>query len=284
MKPDVSKHKIKVYYSLFQHKSALNLKIFLSLQKNKATDMNTTPLISIITITFNAEKHILPTLESVAQQKCTNYEHIIVDGASSDRTVALARTFKGVRIMSEPDGGLYDAMNKGIALARGKYLLFLNAGDTFHNDLVLGAYAERAEKDDDIIYGDTVIVDKARHIIGKRHLTAPPALTFDSFAKGMLICHQAFMVRKDIAPQYDLQYRFSADYDWTVKCIAKSDPRRCTNLGLITIDYLSDGLTDKNKLKSLRERFRIMTHHYGTARTCANHVGFVLRALHRKLF
>ncbi len=260
------------------------MKIFLSLQKNKATDMNTTPLISIITITYNAEKHILPTLESVAQQKYTGYEHIVVDGASSDRTVALARTFKGVRIMSEPDGGLYDAMNKGIALARGKYLLFLNAGDTFHNDLVLGAYAGRAEKDDDIIYGDTVIVDSARHIIGKRHLTAPSALTFDSFAKGMLICHQAFMVRKDIAPQYDLQYRFSADYDWTVKCIANADPRKCTNLGIVAIDYLSDGLTDKNKLKSLRERFRIMSHHYGAARTCANHVGFVIRALRRKLF
>jgi len=243
-----------------------------------------TPLISIITITYNAEKHILPTLESVARQRYRNYEHIIVDGASSDNTVALARTFKGVRIMSEPDSGLYDAMNKGIGLARGQYLLFLNAGDTFHNEDVLGAYAVRAEMGDDIIYGDTVIVNQARHIIGKRHLTAPQTLTFESFAKGMLICHQAFMVRKDIAPMYDLSYRFSADYDWTVRCIINSDPRKRTNLGLIAIDYLSDGLTDKNKMKSLRERFRIMTHHYGMARTCANHVGFMFRALGRKIF
>lgn len=245
--------------------------------------MQPTPLISIITITYNAENQILPTLDSVAAQDFRNYEHIIVDGASTDRTVALARSYDGVRIMSERDEGLYDAMNKGIGLSRGRYLLFLNAGDSFHNTSVLRAYAERAMKDDDIIFGDTVIVDSARHITGKRHLTAPQTLTFDSFAKGMLICHQAFMVRKEIAPEYDLQYRFSADYDWTVKCIRNSDPRRRTNLGIIAIDYLKDGLTDRNKLKSLRERFRIMSRHYGTLRTCLNHAGFVARAIGRKL-
>lgn len=244
--------------------------------------MQNTPLISIITITFNAEKHIDITLDSVARQSFRDYEHIVVDGASNDRTVAIARSYEGVRIMSERDQGLYDAMNKGIALARGRYLLFLNAGDTFHNKHVLQAYAVRAAKDDDIIFADTVIVDTARHIIGKRHLTAPQTLTFNSFAKGMLICHQAFMVRKEIAPEYDMKYRFSADYDWTVKCIANSDPRRCTNLGIIAIDYLKDGLTDKNKFKSLRERFRIMSKYYGTGRTLANHMGFIFRALARR--
>lgn len=245
--------------------------------------MQNTPLISIITITFNAEQHIGVTLDSVVQQTFRDYEHIIVDGASKDRTVAIARTYEGVRIMSEHDEGLYDAMNKGITLARGRYLLFLNAGDTFHNKHVLQAYAERAAMKDDIIFADTVIVDASRHIIGKRHLTAPQTLTLGSFSKGMLICHQAFMVRKDIAPAYDVQYRFSADYDWTVKCIGNSDPRRCTNLGIIAIDYLKDGMTDKNKFRSLRERFRIMSKHYGTGRTIANHMGFVFRAIARKL-
>lgn len=244
--------------------------------------MDTTPLISIITITFNAETSILPTLESVCHQDFRNYEHIIVDGASTDNTLSVARQYPDLRILSERDNGLYDAMNKGIGMSRGEYLLFLNAGDTFHSDKVLAAYADRARKGDDIIYGDTVIVDSARHIIGPRHLTAPRTLTFDSFAKGMLICHQAFMVRKELAPLYDLQYRFSADYDWTVKCIRNANPDRCTNLGLIAIDYLSDGLTDKNKLKSLRERYKIMTTHYGTARTVANHVCFIFRAIARK--
>lgn len=244
--------------------------------------MNSTPLISIITITYNAQEHIAATMESVFRQSFRNYEHIIVDGASTDDTVAIARRYAGVRIMSEPDKGLYDAMNKGLELARGRYVLFLNAGDTFHNDNVLAAYAERARKGDHIIYGDTVIVDKARHIIGRRHLSAPASLTFDSFAKGMLICHQAFMVLRELAPKYDMDYRFSADYDWTVKCIRNADPRRCTNLEIIAIDYLHDGLTDRNKLASLRERFRIMARHYGAMRTMINHIGFIFRAIRRK--
>ena len=244
--------------------------------------MSQTPLISIITITYNAEKEIEPTLISVASQTCHDFEHILIDGASSDNTLQIARRFKDVRILSERDNGLYDAMNKGMKFARGKYLLYLNAGDTFHSTEVLKYYAERARTGDDIIYGDTVIVDRNRHIIGKRHLTAPATLTLKSFSKGMLICHQAFMVRREIAPEYDLQYRFSADYDWTVKCIRNADPEKCTNLDMIAIDYLNDGLTDNNKLTSLRERYRIMSRHYGAGRTLLNHIGFVFRALRRR--
>jgi hypothetical protein len=174
-------------------------------------------------------------------------------------------------------------MNKGLRMSRGKYLLFLNAGDAFHKGDTLEEYARAARGNADIIYGDTVIVDAERHIIGQRHLSAPAELTKESFSHGMLICHQAFMVRRDIAPDYDLQYRFSADYDWTVKCIEASDPHRNVNLNKITIDYLSDGMTDHNKLKSLRERYHIMAKHYGSLTTFAHHIGFIFRALRRRL-
>lgn len=223
------------------------------------------------------------TVESINSQSFRDFEHIVVDGASKDNTLEIARRNPDARILSEPDGGLYDAMNKGLGLARGKYVLFLNAGDSFHSADTLAQYALRAKAGDDIIYGDTVIVDSERHIICKRHLTAPVTLTRDSFSKGMLICHQAFMVRRELAPLYDLQYRFSADYDWTVKCIDNADPGRCTNLNIIAIDYLSDGMTDKNKLASLKERYRIMSRHYGSIRTLFNHIGFIFRAISRKL-
>lgn len=244
--------------------------------------MEESPLISVITITFNAQDTIGATLESIHSQLFKDYEHIIIDGASSDDTITLARKFSNVRILSERDQGLYYAMNKGLDMARGKYLLFLNSGDTFHNSDTLGAYADRARRGDDIIYGDTVIVDNDRHIIGRRHLTAPPTLTFESFAKGMLVCHQAFMVKRELAPKYDVRYRYSSDYDWTVRCIKNADPRNCTNLQLITIDYLSDGLTDKNKFKSLRERYRIMSQHYGGVSTFFRHIEFIFRALRRR--
>lgn len=233
------------------------------------------PLISVVTITYNAADTIGVTMASVAAQSCRDYEHVVIDGASRDATLEIARGYAGVRILSEPDRGLYDAMNKGLRMARGKYVLFLNSGDTFHSPETLEAYARRARLGDDIIYGDTVIVDSERRVLGPRHYSVPERLTAGSFAKGMLICHQAFMVRKGIAPDYDLSYRFSADYDWTIRCIKNADESRCTNLGTVTIDYLSDGLTDRNKLKSLRERYRVMARHYGHLRALRRHAALV---------
>lgn len=247
--------------------------------------MQATPLISIITITYNAADEIVPTLKSVAQQDFKDFEHIIVDGNSSDNTLKLVNKWKtpNIRILSEPDKGLYDAMNKGLNMAKGKYVVFLNAGDTFHSPSTLSLYAEEAAKDKDIIYGDTIIVDADRNFLSPRHLNVPDTLTFKSFSKGMLICHQAFMVKKELAPKYDLDYRFSADYDWCVECIKKSSPFNCINLKTVTIDYLHAGLTDQNKMKSLRERFHIMVRHYGLMPTVFNHVSFLFRALSRKI-
>lgn len=243
------------------------------------------PLISIITITYNAAGSLTPTMRSVREQTFQDFEHLIIDGASNDNTLEIARSLggKSLRILSEPDKGLYDAMNKGLKMARGKYVLFLNAGDAFHSKEVLAAYGWEAEKGADIIYADTVIVDANRRVTGPRHLSAPALLSFQSFAKGMLVCHQAFMVRKAIAPTYDLQYSFSADYDWTVRCLKNTKPGKCINLNMVAIDYLSDGLTDKNRIKSLRERFNIMCCHYGTAHTIINHISFLFRAFMRKL-
>lgn len=246
--------------------------------------MKQRPLVSVITITFNAADTLPATMDSVAQQNFSDFEHIIIDGASTDDTIIVARRLgrEGLRIVSEPDNGLYDAMNKGLRMARGEYVLFLNSGDRFHSADTLAAYANAIrEKNPDIIYGDTDIVDAQGYRIGPRHLSAPDILTVESFSEGMLICHQAFMVRKKIAPLFDTDFRFSADYDWTIRCIKASRAGDRFNLHRVTIDYLADGLTDKNKKASLAERFRIMAHHYGTIKTIRRHLGFIPRAIRR---
>ncbi len=246
--------------------------------------MDGLPLISVITITYNAAETLPLTMESVAEQSFTDFEHIVVDGASTDDTIMIARKMgtPSLRIISEPDKGLYDAMNKGIKLAHGRYLLFLNSGDKFHASDTLQAYADAIErKGPDIIYGDTDIVDIEGKRIGPRHLSAPAILTVDSFSQGMLICHQAFMVRKDIAPLYDTDYRFSADYDWCIRCIKASRAGDRVNLRRVTIDYLADGMTDKNKKASLMERFKIMATHYGTMKAIGQHLSFIPRAIKR---
>ncbi len=244
-----------------------------------------TPLFSIITITYNAGDVLKPTMLSVSDQSFRDFEHIIVDGASTDDTVSIARRMGGdsLRIISEKDNGLYDAMNKGLAMARGKYVVFLNAGDTFAAPITLRLYSEAASKDPDIIYGDTLIVDADRKVKGPRHLAAPQELTFESFADGMLICHQAFVVRRNLAPKYDLSYRFSADYDWTIRCISHTIPQKCINLNTVVIHYLDDGMTEKNKRASLLERFDIMKKHYGVATAVRKHLSFIPRAVSRKL-
>ena len=245
--------------------------------------MSPSPLISVITVTYNAAPVIDKTMTSLLDQEYKDFEHLVIDGASVDDTLRKIERYglSQTRILSEPDKGLYDAMNKGLRHAKGKYVIFLNAGDAFHASDTLSLYASEAKKNRDIIYGDTVIVDGDGKYLGPRHLDTPQILTKKSFLNGMLICHQAFMVKKDLAPEYDLSYRFSADYDWCVKCISASQPANCTNLHEVTIDYLSDGLTDRNKWKSLRERFRIMSAHYGLFPTIINHLKFISRAIRR---
>lgn len=259
------------------------------------------PQISIITITYNAAPVIRPTLESLNAQTFRDFEHLVIDGASKDDTVSIVSEMCPDSIIrSEPDRGLYDAMNKGLRAAKGKYLLFLNAGDALHTPDTLRHYADAARLDGkntlnadenadsrqlyaDIIYGDTIVVDSGRNFVKPRHLSVPERLTFRSFANGMLVCHQAFMVRSDLAPEYDLQYRFSADYEWTLRCLKATDPDHNVNLHTVTIDYLSDGMTDKNHSASLKERFRIMCRYYGTIPTLLRHIRFLLRHLSNKM-
>ncbi len=242
------------------------------------------PLFSIITITYNASKELPATMRSVAEQTFTDFEHLIIDGASKDDTVGIAKKMAtpNMTIYSEPDKGLYDAMNKGLRKAKGKYLIFMNAGDAFHDKHVLMQMSQVVGDDTDIIYGDTNLVDACREFVAKRHLSVPEKLTFGSFRKGMLVCHQAFVVRRELAPEYDLRYRFSADYEWCLRCLKKTSYHRCKNLHRVIVDYLVDGLTDKNHKASLKERFAIMCQYFGYTSTILFHLSFIPRYIYRK--
>ena len=235
------------------------------------------PLFSIITITFNAATTLPPTLRSVKEQTFANYEYSVVDGASRDNTVALVEASQlPVRMVSEPDKGLYDAMNKGLKMAAGEYLIFLNAGDSFHAPDTLQRVAEAIGNNrPGVVYGETAIVDADRNFLMMRRLHAPEKLTWRSFANGMLVCHQAFIARRDIAPMYDLQYRYSADVDWCIRCMKQTNQLLNTHLTLI--DYLNEGETTRHHRASLKERFAVMCHHYGTIPTVLRHIGFALR-------
>lgn len=244
-----------------------------------------TPKFSVITVTYNAAAVLEDTIQSVILQTYHHVEYIIVDGASKDGTLAIVDRYRDriARVVSEPDKGLYDAMNKGIELATGDYLCFLNAGDSFHEDdtlqQIVHTLSAQAELPD-VLYGETELVDQEGHFIRMRRLSAPEVLTWRSFKQGMLVCHQAFFAKRSLVEPYDLQYRFSADFDWCIRVMKKA--RTLHNTHLTVIDYLEEGMTTQNRKASLRERFRIMVRHYGWISTVAHHAWFVVRAVWKK--
>lgn len=254
---------------------------------------------SIITCTYNAESVLQRTLDSVLEQTYSHVEHIIVDGASTDATLDRVEAYKQksdaedwcheVRVKSEPDRGLYDAMNKGIQRATGQYVLFLNAGDTFPSADTLELVAEsvgEGEEPPAVLYGDTDVVDDEGRFLRHRRLSPPRRLTWRSFMKGMLVCHQAFYARTDLAKAtpYDLHYRFSADVDWCIRIMRLARRRRLLmrNVGAVVVNFLDGGMTTTNHRASLKERFHVMAHHYGFVPTVIMHAWFVVRSLFKK--
>jgi len=234
---------------------------------------------SIITITYNASKCLEKTIRSVVRQSYSNIEYIIIDGNSSDKTIDIIKKYedKISYWISEPDKGLYDAMNKGLQVATGDYVWFLNAGDVLKNAEAVSELASIAMQDNspDILYGETDLIDFNGNVIGKRRLKTPDYLSWKSFKKGMLVSHQAFVAKRTISPLYDLQYRFSSDFDWCIKCMKQA--KTIVNSRLTLVDYLYEGLTTTNRNASLKERYTIMCKYYGTFVTTIYHIWFAIR-------
>ena len=258
---------------------------------------------TIVTITFNAEKIVQRTLDCILHQTYEGVEHLIVDGASNDTTLQLAEAYKTtsdqsgighkVIIKSEPDNGIYDAMNKGLTQASGDYVLFLNAGDTLPSNDTLEQIAHRCRLNEQptaelpaVLYGQTNIVDGEGHYLRPRRLQAPDRLTWRSFRHGMLVCHQAFYARTDIAKnlQYDTQYRYSADVDWCIRVMREGERMGLPlyNINMVVANYQEEGATTQHHRESLRERYRIMAHHYGQVSTFFMHCWFLVRSIFKR--
>ena len=255
---------------------------------------------TVITITFNAEKVVERTLKSVLNQTYEGVEHLIIDGASKDRTLEMAEAYKRqsdasdcghkVIIASEPDDGIYHAMNKGLTQASGDYIVYMNAGDFFPEDDTLEMIARNCHLNElpsselpAVLYGNTNIVDNEGRFLHPRRLQPPERLTWRSFRKGMLVCHQAFYARTDIAKnlQYDTQYKYSADVDWCIRVMHEGERMGLPlyNINMVVANYTEEGATTRHHRESLKERYRVMARHYGHISTFLMHCWFVVRQL-----
>lgn len=258
--------------------------------------------ITYVTITYNAAKVLQRTLDSVLQQDYPNIVHLIIDGASTDDTLKLvddyiarsnaAENGHRIQVTSEPDKGIYDAMNKGLRSLDGDYVCFLNAGDFLPSPDTVSKIAEAATNTHHqtpntqlpaVLYGDTDIVDGEGRFLHHRRLSPPENLSWKSFKQGMLVCHQAFYARTDfaIATPYDMQYRYSADVDWCIRVMKAAEKENIPllNLKMVVANYTQEGQTTLHHRESLCERYKVMEHHYGRIQTCLLHVWFVIRAL-----
>ena len=249
--------------------------------------------ITYVTITYNAAQVLQRTLDSVLQQDYPDIVHLIIDGASTDGTIQLIDDYvqrsnaadngHRVQVTSEPDHGIYDAMNKGLRSLDGDYVCFLNAGDFLPApDTVSKIVASVSQGDlPAVLYGDTDIVDGEGRFLHHRRLAPPENLTWKSFRQGMLVCHQAFYARTDfaIATPYDQRYRYSADVDWCIRIMKAADKENVPlhNLHMVVANYTQEGQTTLHHHESLIERFKVMGRHYGWLTTIMMHLWFIVR-------
>lgn len=229
------------------------------------------PTVSIVTIVYNGIDTLNKTIQSINNQTYQNIEYIIIDGNSNDGTVELLKKNNSSisKWISEPDNGLYDAMNKGIKMATGDYIWFINSGDEITNPDTLTSLFEH-HPISDIYYGDTIMIDSDGNEIGLRRLSPPEKLTWKDFRKGMLVSHQSFICSTQIAELYNLKYRFSADFEWCLLALKKA--KTICNTHMVLSKFLDGGLTKNNISAGLKERFKIMVEHFGLFSTLNSHI------------
>jgi glycosyltransferase involved in cell wall biosynthesis len=222
--------------------------------------MKVEPLITVVTVVYNGVCSIEETIINIIQQTYSSLEYIIIDGGSTDGTLAVIEKYRDriSVIKSEPDLGLYDAMNKAMGIASGDFLIFMNSGDTFTTPLVLSNFAEKITDRYAVYYGDAYFIDK-----GKNSKTNYSFLANKFSIVFHNICHQTVFYPKSVYQfeRYDMIYRLFADWEYNIRLMGKSvkfvhmnDYVACFELG---------GLSSKQDEIFLKNRGKIVRNYLG---------------------
>lgn len=206
--------------------------------------------ISVVTVCYNACEIVEKTILSVISQTYNQIEYIVIDGNSKDGTQDIIKRYQDKinYYISEPDRGIYDAMNKGIAAASGEYILFMNAGDTFYNENVLSDWTESIDNQNaDVYYGDVLY----NYPYGERYMKAMP---LKDIRWTMVFSHQSVMVASNILKKrlFNLSYKYAADYDCLLRCYMENKSFLYTPIP-ISIVEMDKGATASNFCASKKE-------------------------------
>jgi len=219
--------------------------------------------ISIITTTYNSEKTVAETLESVLEQDYTDYEHIIVDGASKDSTMKIVKEYEKryngkLKYISEPDKGLYDAMNKGLEMATGDIIGLLNSDDKYAKNYVLSKIASSIKNSDGIhanlLYMDPETMKKpVRKWITKS----------TNIRKGNITAHPTLYLKKEVYQEignYNLDYKIVADYDFMIRLL-KDNKYKLEYINEYLIHMRAGGVSSngiKGYVNNLKEAYKVL--------------------------
>ena len=215
--------------------------------------------ISIITISFNSENFISETFKSVKNQSYNQYEYLLIDGGSNDRTLTIAKEQDHIsKIVSEPDNGIYDAINKGIKNSTGEIIGFLNSDDTFYDENSLKHIADAFDKDTDCVFGDLIYTDKNEKV---RRVWKGSEFKKRSFLKGWMPAHPTFYCRRSVYEKlglYNESFKIAGDFELMLRFLEKHNirskyiPKTLVNMKVGGAS--NNGL--KSKLDILNEEFR----------------------------
>jgi len=222
---------------------------------NSGDEGDKEPLLTIITVVLNGADCLRQTIESVVGQRNDTLEYVIIDGGSSDGTVDLIKSY-GQRIdywVSEPDNGIYDAMNKGIACSRGKYVLFLNARDELVVDISRLGWALQGNHV--ILYGKANMMEEDRTFV---YVKGKPLKSSRKLISGTPLCHQAILYRRDAIGTYNPDYRIMADRVLTYELISKYGISRTLFLDQAIANYFEGGFSRQNYQQWKKEEIRFL--------------------------
>ena len=222
--------------------------------------MTTGHLISVVTVCFNSAKTIRDALESVSNQTEANFEHIIVDGNSTDGTQEIVKNFlyHTNRFVSEPDNSIYDAMNKGISLAKGEIIGFLNSDDIFADNMVLSRVIDAFDDPKtEVCFGDILYITKDKNRV-VRHWKSKE-FTKGSFYKGWCPAHPTFYVRRSALNRlggFDLRYHLAADVEFMLRYL-ECNSLKSVYIPTIQVFMRVGGATNKNLTNIMRQNIEI---------------------------
>jgi glycosyltransferase involved in cell wall biosynthesis len=224
------------------------------------SEENKIPLVTIITVVLNDVNKIESTIISVVSQTYKNIEYIIIDGGSTDGTLEIIKRYENKisYFVSEPDNGIYDAMNKALMCSHGEYVWFLNSGDEIYDNFVLEKIFISV-KEADLYYGKTLIFSEELNY--KKELNIPDKLSLEHFKLGkMPVSHQSVIVKKSIVDLFDTTYKISSDFDWLIKVVKKA--RKMVVCDIIFTKYLIGGVSWKNYHKYRYDNLMIIKKYF----------------------